>query len=135
MRRLSRLVSRRAVQRSLATRCRWCRACVRTRSLRHPAIHGPTFTFDDSVTGDPVMGAPIATHDFIFVSDDLVAPPSMKSGLQPAPVRSAHESVPYGMRDTYFAQSVTGRALPEAKAAALDGRPALVVFWQHNPDI
>ena len=96
---------------------------------------GPTFTFDDSVTGDPAMGAPIAANNFIFVSDDLVAPPSLKSELQPAPARSANESVTYGMRDTYFAQIVTGRALPEAKAAALGGHPALVVFWQHNPDI
>ncbi|MGZ6242042.1 MAG: alkaline phosphatase family protein [Candidatus Binataceae bacterium] len=96
---------------------------------------GPTFTFDDSVTGDPAMGAPIAANNFIFVSDDLVAPPSLKSELQPAPARSANESVIYGMRDTYFAQIVTGRALPEAKAAALGGHPALVVFWQHNPDI
>ena len=96
---------------------------------------GPTFTFDDSVTGDPAMGAPIAANNFIFVSDDLVAPPSLKSELQPAPARSPNESVTYGMRDTYFAQIVTGRALPEAKAAALGGHPALVVFWQHNPDI
>jgi Type I phosphodiesterase / nucleotide pyrophosphatase len=96
---------------------------------------GPTFTFDDSVTGDPAMGAPIAASDFIFVSDDLVAPPSLRSRLAPVPPKSASESVSYGMSDTYFAQIVTGRALPEAKAAALDGHPALVVFWQHNPDV
>ena len=96
---------------------------------------GPTFTFDDSVTGDPAMGAPIAANNFIFVSDDLVAPPTLKSQLTPAPRRSADESVIYGTRDTYFAQVVTGRALPQAKAAALGGHPALVVFWQHNPDI
>src|SRR6266481_8779013 len=96
---------------------------------------GPTFTFDDSVTGDPAMGAPIAASNFIFVSDDLVAPPSLKSQLAPAPPKSASETVSYGMSDTYFAQIVTGRALPEAKAAALGGHPALVVFWQHNPDV
>jgi hypothetical protein len=96
---------------------------------------GPTFTFDDSVTGDPAMGASIAANNFIFVSDDLVAPPSLKSELAPAPPKSASESVSYGMSDTYFAQIVTQRALPEAKAAALGGHPALVVFWQHNPDV
>jgi hypothetical protein len=96
---------------------------------------GPTFTFDDSVTGDPAMGAPIAASNFIFVSDDLVAPPSLKSELAPAPPKSASETVSYGMSDTYFAQIVTVRALPEAKAAALGGHPALVVFWQHNPDV
>jgi hypothetical protein len=96
---------------------------------------GPTFAFDDSVTGDPAMGAPIATNDFIFVSDDLVAPLALKSQLAPALPRPASESAVYGSRDTYFAQVVTERALPQAKAAALSGRPALVVFWQHNPDV
>ncbi|HVC44047.1 MAG TPA: alkaline phosphatase family protein, partial [Candidatus Binataceae bacterium] len=95
---------------------------------------GPTFTFDDSVTGDLAMGSSIATSNFIFVSDDLVAPPTLKSQLAPAPSRPARESVVYGTRDTYFAQVVTERALPQAKAAALGGHPALVVFWQHNPD-
>jgi hypothetical protein len=96
---------------------------------------GPTFTFYDSVTGDPAMGSPIATSDFIFVSDDLVAPPTLKSQLAPAPPRPARESVVYAASDAYFAQVVTGRALPQAKSAALGGRPALVVFWQHNPDV
>ena len=96
---------------------------------------GPTFLFDDSVTGDPAMGAPIATSNFIFVSDDLVAPASLKSELAPPPPRSKSESVVYGMSDTYFGQIVTERALPQAKAAALGGHPALVVFWQHNPDV
>ena len=96
---------------------------------------GPAFTFDDGVTGDPAMGAPIAAGNFIFVSDDLVAPPALKSELAPAPPRPANESAVYGARDTYFAQIVTGRALPAAKVAALGGHPALVVFWQHNPDV
>jgi predicted AlkP superfamily pyrophosphatase or phosphodiesterase len=96
---------------------------------------GPTFTFDDSLTGDPAPGAPITTNDFIFVSDDLVAPPTLKSQLAPAPPRPANESVAYGKSDTYFARIVIDRALPQAKAAALRGHPALVVFWQHNPDV
>lgn len=95
---------------------------------------GPTFTFDDSVTGDPAIGAPIASGNFIFVSDDLVVPASLKNRLAPAPPRPASESVVYGTRDTYFARIVIERALPQAKAAALGGHPALVVFWQHNPD-
>jgi hypothetical protein len=95
---------------------------------------GPTFTFDDSVTGDPAMSAPIATSNFIFVSDDLVVPASLKSQLALAPPASASESVVLGKRETYFAQIVTARALPQAKAAALGGYPALVVFWQRNPD-
>jgi Type I phosphodiesterase / nucleotide pyrophosphatase len=96
---------------------------------------GPTFTFDDSVTGDPAMRAPIATNDFIFVADDLVAPPTLEHRLAPSPPGSADESVVLGMRDSYFARIVTERALPQARAAALAGHPALVVFWQHNPDL
>ena len=38
-------------------------------------------------------------------------------------------------RDLYFARLVVENALPAAKAAADAGRPALVVFWQHNPDL
>lgn len=96
---------------------------------------GPTFTFDDSLSGDPAMGAPIAANNFLFVSDDLVAPPSLAGQLAPAPPRSKTASVIDGARDAYFAQIVIGRALPAAKAAALGGHPALVVFWQHNPDL
>lgn len=96
---------------------------------------GPTFMFDDSVTGDLAMGAPIAAGNYIFVSDDLVAPVSLKGRLAPAPPRSATEKVVLGMRDAYFARVVAERALPQAKAAALGGHPALVVFWQHNPDL
>ena len=95
---------------------------------------GPTFTFDDSLTGDPALRAPIAANDFIFVSDDLVAPPTLESQLAPVPRPTASESAVYGASDSYFARVVTERVLPRAKAAALGGHPALVVFWQHNPD-
>jgi hypothetical protein len=96
---------------------------------------GPTFMFDDSVTGDLAMGAPIAAGNYIFVSDDLVAPASLKNQLAPAPPTSESEKIALGMRDAYFAGVVAERALPDAKAAALGGHPALVVFWQHNPDL
>src|SRR5690348_3507600 len=95
---------------------------------------GPTFTFDDSVTGDPAMGGPIATDDFIFVSDDLIAPPALKSKLAPAPRPMASQSVLYGASDSYFAHVASERALTQARAAALGGHSALVVLWQHNPD-
>jgi hypothetical protein len=96
---------------------------------------GPTFMFDDSVTGDLAMGEPIAAGNYIFVSDDLVAPASLKNQLAAAPPKSESEKIALGMRDAYFASVVAERALPEAKAAALGGHPALVVFWQHNPDL
>ncbi|HEY2523784.1 MAG TPA: alkaline phosphatase family protein [Candidatus Binataceae bacterium] len=96
---------------------------------------GPTFLFDDSVSGDAAPGAPIDAGKYIFVSDDLLAPPSLDGALAPAPPEPKSASVADGVRDTYFARVVAERALPEAKAAALGGHPALVVFWQHNPDI
>jgi hypothetical protein len=96
---------------------------------------GPTFTFDDSVTGDPLIGGPIKTGGFMFVDDRMVEPASLNGKLAPAPPRTPDERVTDGKRDTYFAEVVVGRALEQAKAAALEGRPALVVLWQHNPDI
>ncbi|HTQ25479.1 MAG TPA: alkaline phosphatase family protein [Candidatus Binataceae bacterium] len=96
---------------------------------------GPTFLFDDSVSGDAAPGGPIDAGKYIFVSDDLLAPPSLNGALAPAPPDAKSESVADGMRDTYFARVVTERALPEARDAALGGHPALVVFWQHNPDL
>ncbi len=96
---------------------------------------GPTFMFDDSVSGDPAPGAPIGGGNYLFVSDDLVAPASIKGQLAPPPPEPATEEVLLGMRDAYFARVVAERALPQARAAALGGHPALVVFWQHNPDL
>lgn len=96
---------------------------------------GPTFLFDDSVTGDNAPEGDITNPDYIFVSDDLIAPPALKAKITPPPPIAIGESVPSALRDAYFARIIAGRALPAAKAAALSGRPALVVFWQHNPDL
>ncbi len=96
---------------------------------------GPTFLFDDSVTGGAAIGGMIANHNYIFVSDDLVAPAFLKSKLDPAPPILGTNEVPSVARDAYFTRIVAERALPEAKAAAMKGRPALIVLWQHNPDL
>jgi type I phosphodiesterase/nucleotide pyrophosphatase len=97
--------------------------------------HGPTFVFDDSVTGDPAIGGPIKSDSFMFVDDRMVEPAALDGNLAPAPPRTPDERVTYGKRDTYFAEIVIGRALEQARAASLKDHPALVVFWQHNPDI
>src|SRR5262249_30572733 len=55
---------------------------------------GPTFMFDDSVSGDPAPGGPLAGGDFMFVADDLVLPASIKAAVGPVPPRSPSESVP-----------------------------------------
>lgn len=96
---------------------------------------GPTFMFDDGVSGEPAAGTLIGRPNYLFVSDDLVAPASIKSQLAPLPPVSAAEKILSGMRDTYLTRIVAERALPQAKAAALGGHPALVVFWQRNPDV
>jgi hypothetical protein len=43
--------------------------------------------------------------------------------------------VPAQQGDAYFTQVAIAKALPRAKEAALNGRPALVVLWQRNPDL
>jgi Type I phosphodiesterase / nucleotide pyrophosphatase len=96
---------------------------------------GPTFLFDDSVTGDSANGGAIANSDYTFISDDMAAPASLNGKLRPAPPILATNQVPSAARDAHFARIVAERALPAAKAAAMEGRPALIVFWQHNPDL
>jgi hypothetical protein len=95
---------------------------------------GPTFLFDDSVMAATAAGT-IANRASILISDDLVAPASLKAKLPSAPPIISTDEVPSVARDAYFARIVADRSLPEAKAAAMKGRPALIVFWQHNPDL
>lgn len=96
---------------------------------------GPTFLFDDSVSGDAAPGGPIPAHDYLFLSDRLGVPASMQTALSNAPAMSASERAPSIARDAWFTRIAAERALPAAKAAALAGRPAMVILWQHNPDI
>jgi Type I phosphodiesterase / nucleotide pyrophosphatase len=87
---------------------------------------GPAFLFDDNVT------AGSGGNDYLFVSDDLIEPASAASRVGRPPVLwwDAGKA-----RDGYFARAAVEEALPAAKRAIEAGRPALVVFWQHNPDI
>ncbi len=96
---------------------------------------GPTFLFDDSVSGESAPGGPIAGHDYLFLSDRLGAPASMQAALAEAPPISASERAPSIARDAWFTRIAAERALPAARAAASAGRPAMIVLWQHNPDI
>jgi arylsulfatase A-like enzyme len=56
-------------------------------------------------------------------SDKITVPPESKTAVVDE------------QRDLYFARLVVEDALPEAKRAADAGHPALIVFWQHNPDL
>ena len=95
---------------------------------------GPTSVFDNRVAtivdGKDIVGE--AQRDYLFASEDFVSS-SQKINIEVPP--DSKTSVADEQRDLYFARLVVEDALPAAKAAADAGRPALVVFWQHNPDL
>ena len=93
---------------------------------------GPTLMFDS----DFAQTATTASNgrNFMFVADDMAAPPAIAAELAQTPpmVRGDYGSVI--ARDAWFAKIAINRALPAAMEASQRGKPALVVFWQHNPD-
>ncbi len=96
---------------------------------------GPTFLFDDRV-GGPAREA----GDEIFISDDQFAPQSLAPELQGrinlAGLKAAfRERPPCGEQDALLTKDFIDRALPAAATALTSGRPAMLVLWQHNPDI
>jgi arylsulfatase A-like enzyme len=98
---------------------------------------GPTAVFDNRVEsvvdGKDSLGQP--HQDYLFASDDLAEPAAeaekIKSAMPPETTSGVHDS----QRDLYFARLVAENAMPAAKRAAEAGRPSLIVFWQHNPDL
>ena len=93
---------------------------------------GPTFLFDDLV-GAEINGQPAHSHP-LFVSDGASGSESVVGKVAQAVTSLLHGAEGPSRRDAFFAQLVTEKALPEAKAAAQTGKPVLVVFWQRNPD-
>jgi predicted AlkP superfamily pyrophosphatase or phosphodiesterase len=96
---------------------------------------GPTAVFDNRVAtivdGKDIVGE--AHKDYLFASEDFVAPQSASQKITIPP--NSKTTVADEQRDLYFARLVVEDALPAAKLAADAGRTALVVFWQHNPDL
>ncbi|HZC47253.1 MAG TPA: alkaline phosphatase family protein, partial [Candidatus Acidoferrum sp.] len=96
---------------------------------------GPTSVFDNRVTtivdDRDIVGE--AHKDYLFASEDLVAPASMSEKITVPP--ESKTAVVDEQRDLYFGRLAVEDALPAAKRAADAGRPALVVVWQHNPDL
>src|SRR5271168_3736398 len=96
---------------------------------------GPTAVFDNRVAtivnGKDIVGE--AHKDYLFASEDLVAPASASQKITIPP--DSKTAVADEQRDLYFSRLVVEDALPAAKFAADEGRPALVAFWQHNPDL
>jgi len=95
---------------------------------------GPTSVFDNRVAtiadGKDIVGEP--HKDYLFASEDLVTSSQKIDAVIPPDSKTA---VADEQRDLYFARLVVENALPAAKAAVDAGRPALIVFWQHNPDL
>ncbi|MGC1678383.1 MAG: alkaline phosphatase family protein [Candidatus Binataceae bacterium] len=98
---------------------------------------GPTYLFDDRVltvaNGEDEMHAPHA--NYLFLSDDAAAPAAKAAALSAVVPPKSAVGVSDGARDRYFAHVVANRAIVEAKKATDAGHPALIVFWQHNPDL
>src|ERR1700722_1248860 len=96
---------------------------------------GPTAVFDNRVAtivdGKDIVGE--SHKDYLFASEDLVAQSSASQKITIPP--DSKTTVADEQRDLYYARLVAENALPAAKLAADAGRPALVVFWQHNPDL
>ena len=95
---------------------------------------GPTSVFDNRVAtivdGKDIVGE--SHKDYLFASEDFTSS-SQKINFEVPP--DSKTTVADEQRDLYFARLAVEDALPAAKAAADAGRPALVVFWQHNPDL
>jgi hypothetical protein len=95
---------------------------------------GPAFLFDNRVEsikdGLDSVGEP--DKDYLFDTDDLVLPAQPNGEKIPA---ASRDGVADSARDEYFTRVVTDNAIPAAKVASEAGRPALIVLWQHNPDL
>ncbi|MDO8431675.1 MAG: alkaline phosphatase family protein [Candidatus Binatus sp.] len=98
---------------------------------------GPTILFDDRVhgvaNGKDSLGQ--AHADYLFVSDDVVEPAAEAEKIQAAMPARSRAGVLDDQRDLYFTRLVVEKAIPAARRAAEAGRPALIVLWQHNPDV
>jgi arylsulfatase A-like enzyme len=98
---------------------------------------GPTFLFDDRVTtvtdGKDSLFQP--HQNYLFATDDIAEPPGQAAELMSALPARTTTGVSDRERDEYFARLVAERALPAAKRAADARHPAIIVFWQHNPDL
>jgi hypothetical protein len=91
---------------------------------------GPTFLFDDQAAHRDTH-----TGNYLFVADDLVRAELPNGDIGPEPRMSLGDLNSIAERDRWFDGLVISRALPAARAAVSAGHSALIVFWQHNPDL
>jgi hypothetical protein len=91
---------------------------------------GPTFLFDDDVESRVVHPS-----RYLFVADDLARPTLSAAVAARKPPLRLGDLNSISERDEWFTDVVISRALPAAHEALSKGRSALIVFWQHNPDL
>ena len=91
---------------------------------------GPTFLFDDEA--DRRVAYP---SNYLFAADDLTRPESLAAAIAHKPSMRFGDLNSIADRDQWFTGLVISQALPAARAAVLKGHSALIVFWQHNPDL
>ena len=93
---------------------------------------GPTLLFDDDFAKEEVTGRP---RNYMFVADRMTMPPTLTAELSQEPPMKRGDFGSVIARDRWFAKLAIERALPAARTASDAGKPAMVVFWQHNPDL
>jgi predicted AlkP superfamily pyrophosphatase or phosphodiesterase len=96
---------------------------------------GPTFLWDDRVASvkDGLDSLQSPHKNYLFAADDFTRPQPISPEIKVPPGNA--EGVADSARDDYFTRVVTDRAIPQAKLASDAGHPALIVLWQHNPDL
>ena len=96
---------------------------------------GPTFLWDDRVATvkDGLDSFHQPHKDYLFAADDLAEPPQLASEIKVPPHTT--DGAADSARDDYFTRVITDRAIAQAKLASDAGHPALMVLWQHNPDL
>jgi Type I phosphodiesterase / nucleotide pyrophosphatase len=91
---------------------------------------GPTFLFDDEADRRIANSS-----NYLFVTDDLARPELSAAIAARKPPMRLGDLNSISDRDQWFTSLVISQALPAARALTLDGHPALIIFWQHNPDL
>ena len=94
---------------------------------------GPTLLFDDDFAQPEVNEK--TPRNFMLVADDMAAPATMAAEFARIPPMARSDFASIIMRDAWFTKLAAEQALPAAKLASANGKPAMVVLWQHNPDI
>jgi hypothetical protein len=91
---------------------------------------GPTFLFDDQADRRTLNRS-----NYWFVADDLARSELPGAVTSHKPLMRIGDLNSIAERDRWFTGLIISQALPAARAASAGGHPALIVLWQHNPDL